>query len=162
MGEAELMALRSVCMIDGDDCGRRTVSDPGMWYQGREQMASEYETFLADLFAPLGGVSFRKMFGGLGIFKDGVMFALVENETLRMRVDDTTVERYRAAGSGPFVYEGKAKSVEMPYWAMPEDLFDDPDLFTEWAEEAFVTARRLKAAKPARSRRSAKKTGKAP
>ena len=112
-------------------------------------MASEFHDFLAELFAPLGGVMFRKMFGGLGIFKDGVMFALVDNDTLRMRVDESTVEKYRSAGAAPFVYDGRVKPVEMPYWSLPERLYDDGDEFTEWAREAFETARRIKAKKPA-------------
>ena len=53
-------------------------------------MASEFQSFLEDLFAPVGGVRFRRMFGGLGIYRDGVMFALVADDVLHFKVDDST------------------------------------------------------------------------
>ena len=61
-------------------------------------MAGGFEAHLEDLFAPLGGVSMRKMFGGLGIFRRGVMFALVADDTLYFKVDDQTEADFEAEG----------------------------------------------------------------
>jgi DNA transformation protein len=130
------------------------------------------EEHLQDLFAPLGGVSMRRMFGGVGIFKGGLMFALVAGDVLFMKADEATRARFAAEGCGPFTYEGRA-TVTMPYWEVPLRLFDEPDEFAEWAATAFeVALRTRKVAKPRMAAKAApgksakpapgRKTGKAP
>lgn len=113
----------------------------------------EYRAYLEELFEPIPGVGFRPMFGGLGVFMDGVMFALVAYERLYFKVDDQTRSRFAAAGSEPFVYEGKGKPIEMSYWTAPDDAMDDPDLFETWARLGVEAARRAAAAKPKRKRK---------
>jgi DNA transformation protein and related proteins len=108
-------------------------------------MPSSFQDHLYDRLAPLGGVAFRKMFGGLGIFKDGLMFALVADDTLYMKVDETTQDVYAAEGSGPFVYAGmRGKATLMPYWRIPERLLEEPEEFAEWAQAAFTVAFRTR------------------
>jgi DNA transformation protein len=114
-------------------------------------MPSSFQDHLADLFAPLGGVVFRRMFGGLGIFRDGRMFALVAGDVLYMKADAATSPSYAAEGSGPFVYAGmRGKATAMAYWQVPERLLDDPDEFVAWARAAFAVALRTQKAKPAK------------
>ena len=108
-------------------------------------MASEFQSFLEDLFAPLGGVRFRRMFSGLGIYRDGVMFALVANDVLYFKVDDTTRGAFEDEGCAPFRYEARGKSVTMSYWRLPERLFDEPEEFRDWAMAAVGVAERAKA-----------------
>lgn len=50
------------------------------------------------LFEQLGRVKSRSMFGGFGIFVDETMFALVVNDTLHIRADDATIEKYKQQG----------------------------------------------------------------
>src|ERR1700674_2920835 len=93
-------------------------------------MPNSFQDHLGELFAPLSNVVFRKMFGGLGIFKDGLMFALVAEDALYMKADDATIPAYAAEGSGPFVYAGmRGKAMPMPYWRVPERLLDEPEEF---------------------------------
>jgi len=113
-------------------------------------MASEYEDFLNELFAPIDGVSFRRMFGGLGIFKEKTMFGLVSDDVLYFRTDDQTVPDFEAEGCGPFIYESKGKSGQMPYWRAPEHLFDDAEAFADWARKSFDAALRVAKAKSRR------------
>lgn len=108
-------------------------------------LSDGFREFLEDQFAPVGGVSFRAMFGGLGIFRDGVMFALVADDTLYFRVDDASRPDFEAEGSGPFTYGGKG--VTMSYFQAPERLMDDPEEFRNWAEKAIAAAGRVAARK---------------
>lgn len=110
-------------------------------------MAGGFNDLLDELFGPLGGVTLRRMFGGIGVFKDGVMFGLVDDDTLFLKADQTTSERYAAEGSGRWVYEGMGKEVAMPYWRLPDRLYDEPDAFHEWAVIAFSVAERAKKSK---------------
>jgi len=112
-------------------------------------MAGGLDDLLEDLFAPLGGVSMRKMFGGVGVFKDGIMFGLVADDALYLKADESTAPAYEAEGRGPFVYEMRGRSGTMPYWRLPDRLYDEPDDFHDWAEMAFAVARRT--AKPKRA-----------
>lgn len=62
---------------------------------------------------PMGPVTGRNMFGGFGIFMDGLMFGLVAYDELYFKVDDGNRADYESAGSRPFTYEGKSSPVEM-------------------------------------------------
>ena len=59
---------------------------------------SEFVTHVVDMLEPLGPVSARRMFGGYGIFLDGMMFALVADDTLYLKVDDESRSEFAAAG----------------------------------------------------------------
>jgi DNA transformation protein len=107
-------------------------------------MDGSFRDFLAELFEPLGGVSFRRMFGGLGIFRDGLMFGLVADDVLYLKTDDTTRSGFEAEGSGPFIYGAKDGPRSTSYWRAPERLFDEPDEFRDWAMTAFSVAERKK------------------
>ena len=102
---------------------------------------------------PLGPVSWRRMFGGFGIYLDGVMFGLIAYDTLYFKIDDQNRPDYEQAGSQPFTYEGKRKPVEMSYWRVPDDVFGDIEAFAAWGEKAHAAARRAKAKKAPKRRR---------
>jgi DNA transformation protein len=120
-------------------------------------MGNGFQEFVVEMFEPVGGVSFRKMFGGIGIFREGLMFALVADDTLYLKTDDNTAIDFKAEGSGPFVYDGKDRPVAMQYWRLPERLYDDPDEFREWALTAFAVAEQARAEKPKRKPRPTKR-----
>lgn len=108
-------------------------------------MAGGLNELLEELFEPVGGVSLRRMFGGIGVFKDNVMFGLVDDDVLFLKADETTRERFEAGGSSPWIYQGRHRAnVSTSYWRVPERLYDEPDEFREWAVAAFVVAERAK------------------
>lgn len=84
---------------------------------------------LLEKFAPLSGISSKKMFGGHGIFKDGKMFALVNAKGIpHLKVNDSNREEFEAAGS---VSLGK-----MHYSSIPQDVLNDLDLLLLWAQKS--------------------------
>ncbi|PPE80016.1 hypothetical protein C3941_12690 [Kaistia algarum] len=110
--------------------------------------------FLEELFEPVGRVAFRRMFGGLGIFRDGLMFGLVAGDTLHLKADERTHPDFETEGCEPFSYATKTgKRTLTSYWRMPERLFDEPDEFRDWAMRAVETAIRADAAKASKSAR---------
>lgn len=100
------------------------------------------------LLLPLGDVRPRGMFGGWGLYLDGVMFALIAGETLYLKADAETKAEFAEAGGSPFTYarEGR-KPVEMSYWTLPDDHMADPAALLPWAERAVAAARRNAARK---------------
>jgi DNA transformation protein len=120
-----------------------------------------YDPHLEDLFAPVGGVAFRRMFGGVGIFKETLMFALIADDVLYFKANDATKAAFEAEDCGPWSYESRKGTMAMPYWRVPERLFDEPDEFAEWARRAFAVAVANRAAKE-KPKRAGKKAAKKP
>jgi DNA transformation protein len=101
---------------------------------------------LCDVLTPLGPVEARSMFGGWGLYLDGVMFALIAGQVAYFRADDVTRQDYESLGLNRFKPRAD-KPMTMPYHPLPPDLFDDPDLMVEWGERALDAARRAKSKK---------------
>ena len=111
---------------------------------------SEFVSYVVESLQPLGPVVARRMFGGHGIYLDGVMFALIASDQLYLKVDGGNRAAYEAAGLQPFTYSGKGKPIEMSYREAPGEGFDDPEVLCAWAREALAAARRAHRPKPAR------------
>ena len=89
-------------------------------------------------------VTARAMFGGYGLYVEGVMFGLIAYETLYFKVDDKTRADYLGAEMGPFIYERHGKPIQMSYYQLPETVFEDPIELLTWIEKAQAVAQRSK------------------
>jgi DNA transformation protein and related proteins len=113
-------------------------------------------TYLLELIAPIGPVSARRMFGGVGLFHSGTMFGLIARDELFLKVGDTNRPAYEAAGEAPFSYETKNGTHTLgSYWRCPPDLLDEAETFQEWARQAIEAAIAAARAKPAPKRKRA-------
>ncbi|MCA0425386.1 MAG: TfoX/Sxy family protein [Proteobacteria bacterium] len=113
------------------------------------------DTALEDLFAPLGPVSIRRMFGGKGIYRNGVMFALEAGGSVYLKTLPDDVPLFEAAGALPFSFErrgkaGPARTMITSYWSLPHTALDDPDELATWARRALAAAESLQRKKPGR------------
>ena len=102
----------------------------------------------------------RRMFGGAGIYREGLMFALVFDGAIFLKVDEASIPDFEREGSRPFVYTrakspGKIGRASLSYWRLPERLYDDPEELAVWAERALAIAQRKKTTPRARAKRSA-------
>ena len=99
---------------------------------------------LRDLFESVAPVTFRRMFGGLGIYRDGMIFAVVLRDQLLLKGDAEVAAEYEAAGMERWVYENSKskKPVAMPYWRAPDSALDDADEMASFARMAIGAARR--------------------
>jgi DNA transformation protein len=108
--------------------------------------SDSFADFLREQLAPLGRVALRRMFGKTGVFCDGLMFAMVTDDTLYFRVDDHNREAFKEAESfSPLSYEKKGEIIDLSFWRAPERLFDQPDELVTWAREAIGAAHRVAA-----------------
>jgi DNA transformation protein len=116
--------------------------------------ATQSIAHILDLLHPWASVGARRMFSGIGLFRDGVMFGMVMRDTLYFRTDDANRGDYEAAGMVPFSYRrGDRGTVALSYHAVPLDLLDDGDELVVWARRAYDAALRRRKRAPPRRRK---------
>lgn len=109
-------------------------------------VSAAYKSFVQDLFSEFGPVSIRNMFSGAGIYAEGVMFAILVDDTLYLKADAIFACDFAAEGKGPFTYRPKGRApVAMSYWEVPERLLDEPAELVTWARRAHAVALAAKA-----------------
>jgi DNA transformation protein len=113
--------------------------------------------FAVELFSGMGPVEARRMFGGAGLYARGVMFGLIDDEVIYLKVDEALKADLVALGARPWIYtlaKGPKAGVpqETSYWSLPEAALDDPEDACAWGQRALAVAEALKAAKPVRRR----------
>jgi DNA transformation protein len=107
-----------------------------------------FQDFVLDLLGPLDALP-KRMFSGVGLFHGGVMFGLLVHDTMYLRVDDQTRERFIDAGSRPFSYMRGGREVSLAaYYLVPEDLLDRHDDLLQWARDAIGASRRAASRAP--------------
>ena len=82
------------------------------------------------------------MFGGMGLYREGVMFGLVSGDELFLKSDAETACRFRDAGSRPFSFQRAGKRIETSYWSLPDAALHDSEALKVWAALACAAARR--------------------
>jgi len=108
--------------------------------------SDSFAEFLCEQLAPLGRVTMRRMFGKTGVFCNGLMFGMVTNDTLYVRVDDHNRAVFKEAESVPSLsYEKQGRTIDLSFWRAPERLLDEPDELVTWARAALAAARRVAA-----------------
>jgi DNA transformation protein and related proteins len=104
------------------------------------------KTYREETLALLGQVApvtDRSMFGGVGIYSDGLFFALMDNDRLYFKVDDSNRGDYEAAGKGPFMPFGDESHV-MQYYEVPADVMEDTNELSVWVDRSVAVARAKK------------------
>lgn len=110
----------------------------------------------AELLAPLGAIDVRRMFGGHGLYVDGLIVGLVLDECLYLKTDATSRGAFEAAGCRPFQYDVPGRTVTVSYWTVPDEALDSAAAMAPWARLALEAALRARARRPApRPRRAA-------
>ncbi len=114
--------------------------------------------FVRELFAQFRPVTMKRLFGGAGLWSEDLMFGLVFDGAIYLKVDETSIPDFQREGSQPFVYTrakspGRIGRHSLSYWRLPERLYDDPDELAVWAGRALAIAQRKKFAPRKRSKR---------
>ncbi len=104
-------------------------------------VSQKYLDYVLDQLSVVGPVKERRMFGGVGLYLNSVFFALIADDVLYFKVDDSNRPDYAATGMGPFRPYGKG-SYEMGYYEVPADVLEDEERLREWADKAFAVALR--------------------
>jgi DNA transformation protein len=114
-------------------------------------VSDSYREYVVDQLRSFGDAAARKMFGGIGLFRDGLMFGLIADDVFYLKVDDSNRGDYEREGMGPF--RPWEKSIVMSYYQVPEEVLEDPETLKIWAKISFAIAQRKAAGKAKKGNR---------
>jgi DNA transformation protein len=103
-------------------------------------VSDEYLVFVQDQLRGLGEITVKRMFGGAGLYLDGVFFAIVADDVLYFKAGDSNRPDYEAEGMGPFRPFGGETA--MSYYEVPADVLEDPEELVKWVGKAVEAAER--------------------
>ena len=119
-----------------------------------------YLTFVLDQLRPaLPDVRARRMFGGAGVYASDLCFAVIDDDTLFFKCDDTNRADYESRGMGPFQPMGEGTPT-MQYYQLPEEILEDFQELSAWSARAVDVARRARSKKRTGGRGAKKGAGK--
>jgi|TARA_B110000914_G_C15387330_1_gene410712 DNA transformation protein len=107
----------------------------------------EYVAHIVDLLQLIGPVESKSMFGGFGMFLEGLMFGLVAGNELYLKVDTQNLQDYEDLGLQAFSFEKNGRQFKMSYYQAPEEAMEDAELLSDWASNAYGAAMRAAAKK---------------
>jgi len=108
---------------------------------------SEFVSYLVDLLQTVGPVTAKRMFGGYGFFLEGLMFALLEDNTLYLEADDAIADEFKQRNLEPFTYYKKGKPFSLSYYQAPEESLESMEEMAIWANKSYGAALRAAAKK---------------
>lgn len=121
-------------------------------------MSDDFLDYVMELLGPFGTVSALRMFGGHGVYLDGLMFAILSGNTLYLKSDEMNRVEFEQAGCGMFGYARKGRRATLGFFRAPEDAMESPELMLPWARSAYAAALRANAKKQvARQAQAARK-----
>ncbi|MDB4949123.1 MAG: hypothetical protein JWM27_1772 [Gemmatimonadetes bacterium] len=109
-------------------------------------VSAAYREYVLEQLGRVAPVTAKSMFGGVGVYSDGLFFALVAGDAVYFKVDDGNRPAFEAAGSGPFLPYGDPGK-PMQYYGVAEELLEDPDALRPWMHGALDAARRARTKK---------------
>ena len=102
----------------------------------------EFASYVVELMQSIGPVRAKAMFGGHGIFLEELMFALIVDSVLFLKVDKQSESNFKARGLEAFTYMKKGKEFKMSYYQAPEEVLEEAEEMNYWANLAYSAALR--------------------
>ena len=122
----------------------------------------QYLTWILEQLEGLGGVTARRMFGGVGLYSGELFFGLIDDDTLFFKTDESNAAEYQARNMPRFMPPSDRPMGPMGYHQVPADIIEDAELLVAWARKAIAVALASRAAKarPKARKRTARRPAK--
>ncbi|HLQ26789.1 MAG TPA: TfoX/Sxy family protein [Acidiferrobacterales bacterium] len=102
-------------------------------------VSKEYRDYILERLECAGPAVGKNMFGGVGIYLQGLFFALIAEDVLYFKVDDSNRPDYSNAGMEAFKPYGDRGQV-MQYYQVPIEILEDDDNLRIWINKALTVA----------------------
>ena len=98
---------------------------------------NEFVEHVVEMLKPFGAVTVRRMFGGWGVYRDGVFFALIAGDVLYLKADEESAADFDRQGLEPFVFRKEGEDISTSYRRAPDEALENPREMTRWAKAAY-------------------------
>ena len=105
-------------------------------------VSNSFKQYILDQLSDFGEVTPKSMFGGYGLFHQGIMFGMLAGDTFKLKVDESNKEEFEVLGMKP--HQDPKKKKGMPYWQVPEQVIEDKTILAEWARKSHEIAQAAK------------------
>jgi len=122
-------------------------------------VSREYLDYLLEQLTPLGHVTSRRMFGGVGLYRERLFFGLIDDDVLYLKVDDTNRSDYTVRAMPPFCPFADRPTYSMAYYQVPADVLEDAESLAAWARKSCAVALKAAQTKARRRRPAAARRG---
>jgi DNA transformation protein len=116
-------------------------------------VTDSFVEFVLEQLDPVGPITPKRMFGGVGLYAGELFFALLAGDVLYLKADDSTRREFEAAGARPFQPYPDRGSGTMQYYSVPAAILEDSDELIAWAKKSVAVAGAQRESLPARRRR---------
>ncbi|HEY7379163.1 MAG TPA: TfoX/Sxy family protein [Steroidobacteraceae bacterium] len=103
-------------------------------------VSADFHTFVLEQLAQLRGVTSRRMFGGIGLYWDGLFFGLIDDDVLYLKVDDSNRADYLARGMDPFRPFKDKPLYSMTYYQVPAEVLEEAEVLVQWTRRSCAVA----------------------
>jgi DNA transformation protein len=117
----------------------------------------QYLAYILEQIAGLPAVRSNRMFGGIGLYSDGIFFGLIDDDTLFFKTGPANVADYLSRNMPKFMPFPDKTGAVMGYHQVPADVIEEPELLVGWARKSVGVALSSRAAKAAKPKRKAAK-----
>ena len=117
---------------------------------------AQYLAYILEQLAMLPAVRPNRMFGGVGLYSEGLFFGLIDDDTLFFKTDESNIASYRERNMPRFMPFKDRPETELGYHQVPADVIEDQELLVEWARRSVAVQRSLQVARSSKARRPAR------
>jgi DNA transformation protein len=103
-------------------------------------VSKNFVAYVLEQLTQVPNVTSRRMFGGVGLYADGLFFGLIAEDTLYFKVDDSNRTEYEQHGSKAFCPFPDKSEFSMSYFDLPAEVFEDAEELTRWARKSVHVA----------------------
>lgn len=115
-------------------------------------VSADYLAYVLDQLSAFGKVTSRRMFGGVGLYHEELFFALIDDDVLYFKADESNRDDYVRAGMKRFAPFPGQPQYEMGYYEVPADALEQPEELAAWARKSLAVAAQSKKRKPRKKR----------
>jgi DNA transformation protein len=110
-----------------------------------------YLEYVLEQLATLAALRSNRMFGGIGLYSDGIFFGLIDDDTLFFKTNDSNIAAYRERNMPRFMPFPDRPDAVLGYHQVPADVIEDAETLVAWARQSIQVQLALQAAKPKRT-----------
>jgi DNA transformation protein len=120
--------------------------------------------YVLEQLAGLSALRSNRMFGGVGLYSEGLFFGLIDDDTLFFKTGDLNIAAYQTRNMPRFMPFPDRPEAVLGYHQVPADVIEDSETLVDWARQSVAVARGAQARKAAKkaAKRAAKKPAKKP